>query len=82
MNTGMNIEVDSCNDCPFAILVNELEREYKCFHPELVERIDTDIETRYYFTSTIPTLITPNWCPLKTQSITITLKDNNNAIYL
>jgi len=68
MNTGMNIEVAGCKSCPFHIL--EESGSAFCVHPDTLcddGYIDEDIFYQYKH---------PDWCPLKKQSITITLKDN------
>lgn len=60
------IEVNSCNDCPFLALHMDGWGGCYCNHPE-TEGYDNFGDDRN---------IPPTWCPLKTQTITIKLKDN------
>lgn len=67
MNSNQSIEVTGCEDCP---LVNKLtgssEWFWYCGHPG--EKGDTDLIVGV----TDPE--TPNWCPLKKSSLTISIK--------
>lgn len=61
--------VNGCSDCPLCAFASESVM-WRCFHPtaggESIAYMDDE-------------LTTPEWCPLKTEPITISLKQNNNA---
>jgi hypothetical protein len=59
----MNKEVKGCADCPF--LYKADPRHFTCTHPD-APRLVIDAKNG------IP--ITPGWCPLKKEPITISIK--------
>ena len=56
--------VSGCGDCPFAGFVSKGET-WRCLHPTSHCRSIAEIEEE---------LITPDWCPLKKEPITISIK--------
>lgn len=70
MKEGMNIEVNGCCECPMRNLYNDGWGGSECNHPHANE----------YDTSNVKKGEAPKWCPLKKQSITITLKENSDEL--
>lgn len=64
----MTHEVKGCRTCPFAIYTDTFG--YTCEHPDFSK----DRRWLNYNELTLELAITPDWCPLKKESITIQLK--------
>jgi hypothetical protein len=70
----MESKVTGCPDCPFKNY-DELRMEYECYHPKSCGE-HNGWSSRINYTGLCDgyeKLITPEWCPLKKESITITL---------
>ena len=68
----MTIEVTGCHDCPFAEMDDECGIDYWCFHPLskiLAMNVNTNVDSETPHPS----------CPLKQETITIKLKENDNS---
>lgn len=58
--------VSGCNDCPF--IYYDINKQGNMFWPHCGEK-ETDNELQ---TASLDMVLTPTWCPLKTQPITVT----------
>lgn len=73
MKDAINLEVTGCKDCP---MLNDesdgWDTTYACnYNLSLPEENDFEITKDPY-----DNIITPSWCPLRTKSITITIKED------
>lgn len=64
MNNNTEIEVKGCNVCPFRISGND---GYECYHPNE----ETIKEELIWYSADD---YSPQWCPLKQSSLTISIK--------
>ena len=72
----MNTKVTGCRDCPFYNDGQRYEFAHYCNHPDSIQDVgyfksEPEIKCERIDNETVP--ITPEWCPLKKESITIEL---------